>query len=642
MAGENPFGAKNVPGTVSAELQARSTNKGAEWAAKRFPWVHLSAFASSCGEYSQLSSKLTDPRYEAGFVRTKPVITEVQVKKQGELGTTRSATVSLRAFTDSQLVELQKCYFISGMTVRVQFGWSVSATGATAPSPVTGPMDDGKAICLIQKRAASFPCMDGLQGLVTNFGYKLANDGYWDCSIEIVAATESVGDREVAVTGDCNCARVFEDNEGEEVTAKRSLLYTWLFDINSQAQAEEDCVYLGGQVSGGSERDIIVSAASYEGEDRNQDGGSSQSSMNPNYDAHEGYVSWSALEAAINTLSIPSNGGKYTIGRVMSTDVYVPSHPDLESGDPRICIIPGSPRLEAAISEGDFVWDQNDPGSMWDATEIEFGSSILLNCIFLMVELKAVEDGDNKISTFLRNVLKKVNNACGGYWDGMLEIVSTTEDCENPNSVPTISLIDVRKYEPGSTFKVPSLANNSVIRDLKLDMKLTGAMKSQALYANGAKGVGKGTKCKGIPFRAFGTGASVTDACRPKAETPPPCKCKEAPSSVESEEKSMDEIFEEMYGVVDNSTTAAAITAITEAVNGVEEDKCKGLPLPFDFGFTVDGIGGFAFGQIISSDRIPSSVANSFDFQITAVEHSVTAQDWSTSVNTVARYKKSQ
>ena len=648
--GSNPFGAKNVPAAVRSELTARSTNKGPIWAAQRFPWVHLSSFASSCGgEYSQLSSKLdTDPgtRYEMPYKRTKPVITQVQVKKQGELGTTRSCTVNLKAFTDDQLIALQKCYFISGMTVRVQFGWSLSCNGTGPASPITGPMDDGMAICRMQSQAAGNPGYDGLQGLVTNFGYKLTSDGYWECNLEIVAASESVGDGKVAVMGeDCGCSRVFKSQDDEDVTAKRSLLYTWLFDINSQAQAEEDCVYLGNQVGEGlvgSSGGWIVSAASYEGEDRNDSGGSAQNSLNPNYDAHEGYISWRTLEAAINVFAIPTAGGKHTIGRVQSSNLYVPSHYWLDSGDPRICVLPGSPRLNAAIDAGDFVWDQNDPGDKWDSWEIEFGGTIMLNCIFLMQELKAVEDGDNKISTFLRNVLKKVNNTCGGYWDGMLEIVSTTEDCLNPNSVPTVSLIDIRKYEPGSTFMVPSLANNSVIRDLKLDMKLTGAMKSQALYANGSKQNGKQTKCQSVPFRAFGIGASVTDLARPKAETPPPCKCKDAPSSVDSEEKGLGEIFEEMFSVVDNSTTSAAISAVTDKINGDDdtEQKCKGMILPFDFGFTVDGIGGFAFGQIVSSDRIPPNVRSGFDFQITAVEHSISAQDWTTTVNTVARYKK--
>lgn len=655
MAGGNPFGLKSVPVPTQAELNARGTIKGPTWGAQRMPWVDLRGFASTCGSASPLSSKLnTDPgsRYEAGLTRTKPVITQVQVKKQGELGTTRSCTVSLTAFTDIQLQELQKCYFIPGMTVRVQWGWSVSCTGIVAPQPVGGAMSDPKAICTMRSKSASNPAYDGLQGLVTNFSYKLSNDGYWDCSLELVAAAESVGDGKVAVYGNCGdgCTRTFKTtNEGGdevETTAKRSLLYIYLFDINTVAMNSNDPSGLASKVSWATENSCIVSTGAYEGEDRNENGGSEQSFMSMgNYDAREGYISFSTLEAAINTYAIPTKGKVHNIGKCMSTKLMVPSNAFLESGDPRICVIPGSPQLQAAIGAGQFVWEMGGPGGIWSAKEFDFGG-IMLNCIFLMQELKSVEDGDNKIKTFLQNVIRKVSNTCGGFWNDILEVVSTTENCEDPASVPIISIIDVRKYKPGSTYSVPTNPNNSVIRDLKLDMKLTGAMKSQALYATGAKQSGKSTKCDGVAFRAFGLGpaGSVKDACRPPSTTDVPCDCETPPAGVEAVPKSFADIFKEMYDVVENGTTQAAVAAVADKVNKDDDtlNVCKGMPLPFDFGFTVDGVGGFAFGQIISSTRIPADVSRNFDFQITSVEHDISVQDWTTTVSTVARFKNAR
>lgn len=652
MAGSNPFGPKSVPGTTQAELNARGTVKGPIWGAQRMPWVDLQGFASSCGGGSPLSSKLnTAPssRYESGLTRTKPVITQVQVKKQGELGTTRACTVNLTAFTDNQLVDLQKCFFIPGMTVRVQWGWSVSCTGTAAPQPISGAMPDPTAICMMRSKAASNPAYDGLQGLVTNFSYKLNNDGYWDCSLELVAAAESVGDGKVAVYGDCGdgCTRTFKTTNagGDEVetTAKRSLLYTYLFDINTVAMNGDDPSGLASKVSWATENSCIVSTGAYEGEDRNENGGSEQSFMSAgNYDAREGYISFSTLEAAINTYAIPTTNKVHNIGKCMSTSLKVPSNAFLESGDPRICVIPGSPQIQAAIGAGNFVWEMGAPGGVWSGGEFDFGG-IMLNCIFLMQELKSVEDGDNKIKTFLQNVIRKVSNTCGGFWNDILEVVSTTENCEDKALVPIISIVDLRKYNPGAAYSIPTQANNSVIRDLKLDMKLTGAMKSQALYANGAKQSGKSAKCDGVPFRAFGLGpdGSVKDACRPSSTTDVPCDCESPPPGVEAEPKSFADIFEEMYDVVENGTTQATIAAVADKVNKDNDtlEKCKGMILPFDFGFTVDGVGGFAFGQIITSDRIPSSVSSNFDFQITSVEHSISIQDWTTTVSTVARFK---
>ncbi len=71
---------------------------------------------------------------------------------------------------------------------------------------------------------------------------------------------------------------------------------------------------------------------------------------------------------------------------------------------------------------------------------------------------------------------------------------------------------------------------------------------------------------------------------------------------------------------------------------GGRRDHCTGVPLPFEFSFTVDGIGGFEFGQMVSSDRIPQEIRDNFEWQVTTVEHSITANDWTTTVSTVCRF----
>jgi len=651
--GNNLFSLKSVPGGTQAELTARSTVKGVKWAAQRFPWIRVSSMSSACGQYSVMESR-TDGSignsYEAGLVRPKPTITGVKVKKQGELGTTRSCTVEMKAYTDVQLIALQKCYFIPGMTARVQWGWSVAATGQVAPEPVEGPLSDGKAICQMQKKAGSSAIYDGMQGLITNFNYKLNSDNIWDCSFEMVAAAEATGDGKVAVSNDkcTGCERTYksesEGGESKDVVDKKSLLATFFYDVDADASDGE--MFFGDFKSRFTDamapNTPMIAAGNYEGEDRDASGGSAQSMFSMgNFDTVEGYISYATLEAAINRYSMPTNGGKHILGRVHSTDLMVKSHPKLESGDPRICVIPGSPQV--VNSPVDWQWVGTSVPSAWGPDELDFGG-IMINCIYLMQELKAVEDGDNKVHTFLTNVIKKISNTCGGYWNDMLEIVSTTEDCANPKEVPTLSLVDLRKFKSPGAYAVPTNPNNSVIRDLTLDMKLTGAMKSQALYSNGAKQSAKGSKCDTIGFVPFGLAGdgAITDKAKPRAADPPPCDCSETKQAGKSEKKSYSDIFAEMFNCVDNGTTSAAIAAVTEAVNGSGNvnDTCNGTPLPFNFGFTVDGVGGFAFGQVVTSDRIPPEVAKSFDFQITCVEHDISIQDWTTTVSTVARYKK--
>lgn len=639
------FDGKAVPGKTQSELKARSTAAGVDWNAKKFPWVHVESMSDACSVI--LSSKYVSDTY-GRTGRPLQTVTSVSVKKQGELGTTRACTVEFLAYNDDQLNQMQKCFFIPGMTVRVQWGWSIDVSGAKPPEPIGGGLSDNTAICQMQNKAGSSAIYDGLQGLITNFSYKLNDENIWECSFELVAASEGVGDTKVAVQADCpNCERTFE-TEGEDpreiVEKSCGELYTFLYDVHMDAA--DGGTSFGSYISKLKEgmgdawangATIAISAHNYEGEDRDYKGGSTQSAFSfGNWDTTEGYISWGALEAAINRYSQPTSSGKYMLGRIASGKLMVKSHPKLTSGDPRICVIGG-----AMFDSGDGSSFTPSAPRIHSSNELDF-SGIMLNCIFLMQELKSVSDGDNKISTFLNAVLKKINNVCGGFWEDMLEIVSSTENCADKTEVPTISLIDIRNFKPAATFQLPSTPTNSVLRDFTLEMKITAAMKSQALYSNGAKQNAKGSKCATIGFVPFGlsNAGGIGVKGKPKATTPPPCDCSSTKQAGKSKPQSFDQIFEEMWDAVDSGTTGAAINAVAAKVNaGDAKDTCKGLPMPFEFGFTVDGIGGFAWGQLISSDRIPASVRSAWDFRITAVEHNITSQDWTTKVNTVAIYK---
>ncbi len=636
------FDAKEVPGNTITELKARGTAAGIDWCAKRFPWVVVESASTACGTI--LSSKYVTDAYG---VATRPLqtVTSVSVKKQGELGTTRACTVNFLAYNDIQLNQVQKCFFIPGMTVIVQWGWSISAKGGPPPAPVPVGLSDPAAICQINTKAAGSAIYDGLQGLVTNFNYKLNADNIWECSFELTAAAEGMSESKVGVNNaDCSkCERTFStqvEGEEKEVVSKSNLLGTFFFDVNADAMDKQTS--FGNykdklESSKHRESTLQISKGNYEGEDRSISGGSTQSMWSfGNYDAHEGYISWATLEAAINRYSQPTSGGKYISGKISSGKIMVKSHPSLTSGDPRICVIPGSP-YDDVISFS--------PGvpSVWGPKELDF-SGIMLNCIMLFQELKSVNEGDNKVSTFLSAVLKKVNNACGGFWEDMLEIVSTTEDCNDPKIEPTSAVVDIRNFKKAGVASIPSLDTNSVIREFTLDMKLTSAMKSQALYSNSSKGTtsGKGTKCATVGFVPFGLsdGGSIGVKGKPKPATPPPCDCASTPQAGKSKEKSFGEIFEELKDVVDNGTAQAAIEAVAQKVNTGTDAKetCKGLPMPFEFSFTVDGIGGFTWGQSITSDRIPKVVRDVWVFRITSVEHEITIQDWTTKVSTVAVY----
>lgn len=654
----SPFGKKSVPGSTQAELDRRGTQLGITWAAKRMPWIHVTSLSSGCqgGKYSQLTSKANAPLYEfSTYIRPLPVVTGLDVKKQGELGTTRRATVKLIAFSDFQLVELQKCYFIPGMGCRVEWGWNVDAAGVATQGPIGLPAStsDPEAICAMNKRAEAQTHYAGIQGKVANFSYSLTRDNTWECSIEIIAAAESIGGSKIATYQCPDCARKYkneENGEEKEAVENKSVLYTFFHDLWENFPTAKS-KYLPGlnDVASQDGKTATIVQYNYLGPQRTDKGGDDSSwyeggvvgfVIRNKVDATEGYISYATLEAAINRYCIPTSGGKFTIGKLSSNKMPITYHPKLESSDPRICIIPGTPKSNLIAKPV-----SGNPPSAISGDKVIL-DNIMINTVFLMTELDSVESGgDPKLTTFLQNVLRKINDCCGNLWQ--FEVISTTEDCSDPKKVPTISVVDAKVYEPAPAYQVPSLAigtKASALREMKLDMKMTENMKTQALYAGSKQqeaGTESGGSCGGNGLKGFTANNAYKNLAAPPAPDPPKCDCKGAVPNEDA--PGYDKLFENLSEEVNDTTASAARSAIIteygKSVNNGDDKHCKGMIVPFEFSFTTDGIGGFSFGQMVSSDRIPETVKAAYEWQVTSVEHSITANDWSTTVNTVMRYK---
>lgn len=680
MAGSNPFIGKSVPQAVQDELAARSGASGTIWTAQRFPWISVISMCKECSNSFELSNgKGNLYSNSATYQRPNPTITQLQVRKQGELGTTRKATVNITAYDDAQLYKLQQCFFIPGMSVRVQWGWSLSAAGKKAPEIYRKrEVSDATAFCYMNTAAAEHPQYEGLQGLVTTFNYTLTQDGYWDCSLDIISAADSILETKTNYQC-CDCPAEYEDEEDslenkQKLSQRNSLLYSLLRLISfpTTGTVPDNIVTQSGNLKASMKlvnKEPYITRLSYEGIDRTI-GGSARSGFlawikSVNYGTEETYMSWETLEAMINLYCFPTKkDDSPVIGRIVSTDIKLKAPYYIESTDPRICLLPGSKNFENILNAEE-MW-----GGTLKGYQVKYGKTpiavnkdsdnntyvylkdILVNCIMLMSELDAVEQSDGTLGTFLYNVLRKISDTCGGIWD--FDIVSNTENCSDNNNVPTLTVIERKDTSNTNPYLVPSLPNNTVVRELKLDLKMNEAMKSQALYSNApaeaSNNCSKNTTCGSNAFKPFAL-AKVKGANQPNGVTnlaypaateiqAPPCDCKV--SGTTSRDKTFEEYMVDLVDIVTDETSAAANNALIEKIARDTADNdsylCSGIILPFNFEFTVDGIGGFKFGQIVSSTRIPASLRENYVWQVTAVEHTMNIQDWTTTVKTVARY----
>ena len=640
------FGPKDIPGGMMAELTARAGKKGMLWASQRYPWMDFRSFSSGCG--TVLSSLQGGAMYDGASNRPNPIVTEVNIKKQGEFGTTLTGEVKFTAYTDDQLLKLTTCYFIPGMTVRAQWGWSLSATGAPAPSAITGPMPDEQAICQMNALAGSSTCYSGLQGRVTKFSYSLNNDNAWDCSVEFVAATEALGGIHVAEYS-CDCAREVSEKgpDGkEQKTVKRmSSLRTLTQDLQDNfesAFSTYDAGLLRFMLKTG--RTPVMTKMRILCPQRDETGTETTSfweDWTPDWlnkpDSFEPYISYGTLEAAINTMAVASKDGEYVQGRLDSPNTKLAYHPDIQSSDPRICFIPGA---KYKITD-DFKAGIPPPSAIQDGHVIL--DNIMISCVWLGTELKTIEEGYGNLKTFIQNVLRKINDTCGNLWE--LDTVNNGTACQSPQ----LTVVDTKVFKGSGPFAIPGTGEASCIRDLKLDLKMTDAMKTQAIFGNGVQPSSPtpaGGSCGGNQFNGWGLAVNgngdpiFKDQANPRAVTPPPCICEGIPGQ---KEKSVSEAFADLQDTVNDGNAsvakAALMKAIGDSVKAGDDAHCKGMPLPFECSITLDGIGGFAWGQVVTCDRIPARTREAFIPQVTAVEHKVTAQDWETTVNLLMRYK---
>lgn len=664
----DPFKAISVPLTIEPEFNARADmSQLLKWTAKRVPWIHIMSMAAECSSnYSPLGkgssnvfelygSSTSTALYDTTSKFPLPVVTGIDIGALGNLGTTRKATIKLKAYTDEQLIELQKCYFVPGMDVRCQFGWNESCTGKPPPGIYTAAdVSRQKAVCEIASLAQKSPSYDGFQGIVAGFSYNLQTDNSWECSVEVNSAAEAFADGSIEDL-ECGCARAVTqtDAEGNEkdIVAKYGRLYTMLYDIFKNSAIKSQYF---GKLSKGTPKGLHaylgIHDEFYKGMARTQDGkddsGWLEGTWINDYDTTESYITWGTLEAAINKYTIPNTEGK-PYGQIDSSGISLPKPNNLMSSDPRVCSIPGQQSLTQS------------KGGVGSDVDHESGislCSIRLNVIFLMMELKKTFDGDKKMSTFIRAVIDKVNDVCGNPWN--IEVVCTGDtqlSCDSAGGTDgggTISIIDHKSFAPGNTgiFELKAKVESSALRNISLEMKMTGAMKTQALYAGGtqqggtsSKNDGDATGCKGLSFQPFYVGSGKNKAmpeAEPNKKNTPVCDCDEVDTPDKKSPPTKSELIEQCKDEINDSTCQALrAEIIREMVGEAKPPHCAGVMLPFDFSFECDGIGGFRFSQLISCDRIPPAIRGKMVWQITKVDHSITANDWTTKIGTVCRLK---
>jgi hypothetical protein len=184
--------------------------------------------------------------------------------------------------------------------------------------------------------------------------------------------------------------------------------------------------------------------------------------------------------------------------------------------------------------------------------------------------------------------------------------------------IQDINYID-EKIKP---YTITAVVNNSIARSISLQAKIPSAMATQAFVGTDSTASGKAN---------MGTLSNQPAKPDPTAME----DLLEAKKPMDAKDPNSDK--------GPTGPTDAHVAALQAALKRVymepdAADAKEAIPFPLDFSCTLDGIEGFLFGNVITTNYLPTLYQKTdVAFTVTKVEHNISANDWTTTLQTVCR-----
>jgi hypothetical protein len=706
----NLFSPKAVPQSTQDELKKRAGNgmwNPSMGVAKT--WIHMMSMAENSPYVIAGNIPEFKDAYDERYLRPKKVIRSVKVASKGAYGTTRRAIVELTLFTDDVLNEFSESYLIPDMSVRLQWGWSTNAAGET-PTLYTEQSLDSVAIKQMNAKTQQFPNYEGFQGRVVTWNIKLAPaENTWEVTLELIGAADSISETKITQVSDkCKCEKEITgqtdsgDNETQTVVENSSTLGAALLELWD----EPDYINTLKATLGGN-GEWIAETIKYPGFSRDETGQEDSSGflwIDADLDAEETFISWGTVESLITRCSAQTWAKENPSGFVLDSRNAVLQVPKQEKGrwfsaDPRVCILPGGGLAFQEPTEwtdyagatlavvgagalvvatggvalvgaaalvggvgtsvvagiGDSGYGKSSGNCFIDDNNIKL-TDIRVSTIHLLKRMKEFEQGDESAMKFIQTLLDDINKACGNVWE--FAVIDITDEETALAGGPTqLGIVEVNSPDLVSEFEfLATPGNGGFCRSIDMELKMTDAMKTQALYGSGAggKNIPSGAPCTS-KFALLTKDLKKSKGKLEAADAPPDDHCNNGdkcnPEKGTDEGHITEKLSKEVVGVnidgakkylKEQKSLAEKNTLEAKArENNSPSSYCASTMLPMNFSATVSGIGGFHWGQSVTCDRLPSDMKALTQYQVTAVEHDISPDDWTTTINTVARLKTS-
>ncbi len=671
MANTGYGACQDVNATTKTAIEARSSaNKNVgggdtrgqylAWMTKRKPWVRAYSCASTGGVLGDVGAiaSISD-LYHTDSNRPKPGITTFSTTEEGTHGGFKEGTLKFTCWTKEDFGELCVQFLTYGRTITVEWGWTVDTAGASVkPQGYEGTrcsQNDANFMKTVASARDNYEaCFDTIRGQVTDFSWALAGNGSFECECTITSLAGNTAKMPVKIaTKDCSCPEDKKEDEAEKGPTY-NILQT-LDSMKEKCMEDSKSLKINGVTCGVGMNADAADDQSGADESKWPFGlGSATLQMNfITFECFEEYVinhnisslagegdegidrQGAAAVAGEGYGDVANTGNKYTGLFYSNHSVCRMGVDGVVSGDPGVCLIPGLPLTWKSISKfnkiaGGFTFMDAKKISPKPGIAL---AGILLNIAMLEEEFQALGKDDGA-STYMKRVLDRVTEATGGFWNFTM--------VPHPDAENIVQWLDIDQSPvPGSPeiLTIPSYGKNSIARSVSTQTESDPDFQAQIMYgSNNTNGKAGGNKSGGVSLwtegvtDTFQTAMKVSSECQ-DSDTKEGCSPDPNQESKEPEKEDIEKVFINLGKEISPESTAAAKRCARTLALG-ETDPVAGprvVPVPITLDIELDGIGGFVFGNLITTDYLPTQY-DGWCFQVTKVEHTINNSDWSTTL----------
>lgn len=525
----------------------------------------------------------TSPLYTSDLF-PQPVVNSVRITNDGDYNTLMRTSIDFNVYSLAQLKDQMNGLLKVGSKVKVNYGWTA-----------------GKYV------------EDPFIGVVYNFNWTLQPDGTFKCT------SESVGEGFFPA----GMRPDFTENKPANSKTDNETLtqITWIDNIRNDTTITDSRIQREVELKGIKSPDA-------------------SNDKNPSVSESQIYVTLGYVAETIQR-NIRDSGNIKTFTLLCNDTIskghkYIIKDRPLVSANPINIIFPGKSSSYfgqggtnvSLIKSPDFDLGQNDV----NLSNIFINVNFLDNCIKLLKN-QTTESGGRygsyTLHTFFKLIFDEISACSGEFYQ--LTIVPAqpplgVTDEKRMEYLNTLLIVDTNYVLKSNTFTIPVMTSDGksasgIARSVSLTSKLPQAMQV-AQY--------------------IGTASEFTSGMTPGIQkyTAPP-DTQEVKNKIDAYPKLIHKL--QQNGWLDERDQDA-IKALYKLYKTSEALQTKSggikinsqLPIPLDLSITIDGTGGFRFGNNITIDYLPEQYKDA-QFMITKIEHTFQNNDWTTTLNTVHR-----